>query len=62
MAPDKMLAERDPIAVMLFEKYQSVRMPNLSLGSPEVGDLLLYLDTRNSAPREQARKESVSTQ
>jgi len=60
LAPDKMLAERDPIAVMLFEKYQSVRMPNLSLGSPDVGDLLLYLDSQSSPSRQPARKESIS--
>jgi protein SCO1/2 len=60
MAPDQMLTERDPIAVMLFEKYQNVRMPNLSLGSPDVGDLLLYLDAQSGPPREPARKDSVS--
>jgi protein SCO1/2 len=60
MSPDKMLAERDPIAVMLFEKYENVRMPNLSLGTTDVGDLLLYLDSQSSHPRQPARKESAS--
>jgi protein SCO1/2 len=64
-APDKMLAERDPIAVMLFEKYQTVRMPNMSLGSTDVADLLLFLEARSGAKHdptrhEHAPKETVS--
>src|SRR5256886_3206563 len=39
-APDKMLAEGDPIAVALFEKYQYARMPNLRLSSDEVAAVL----------------------
>jgi len=59
-APDKMLAEGDPIAVALFEKYQYARMPNLRLSSDEVAAVLSYVETRSGAPREQARKDSVS--
>ena len=60
MAPDQMLAERDPIAVVLFEKYRSARMPNLRLSSSEVAALLSYVEARSGAVREQARKDSVS--
>jgi protein SCO1/2 len=59
-APDKMLAEGDPIAVALFEKYQYARMPNLRLSSDEVAAVLSYVEGRSGAAREQARKESVS--
>ncbi len=62
MAPDQMLAERDPIAVALFEKYRSARMPNLRLSSSEVAALLSYVEARSSASREQARKDSASAQ
>jgi protein SCO1/2 len=58
MAPDKMLAERDPIAVALFEKYQYARMPNLRLAPPEVAAVLSYVEARSGAPRGQARKDS----
>jgi len=60
MAPDKMLAERDPIAVALFEKYQYARMPNLRLSSDEVAAVLSYVEARSGASREQGRKDSAS--
>jgi protein SCO1/2 len=59
-APDKMLAEGDPIAVALFEKYQYARMPNLRLSSDEVAAVLSYVDARGGAPREPVRKDSVT--
>ena len=49
--PDKMLAEGDPIATALFEKYKDARMPNLRLGSADVSAVLTYLETKSSAPR-----------
>ena len=42
--PEKVLAEGDPTAVELFQKYKQVRMPNLRLGDEEVADLVSYLD------------------
>jgi protein SCO1/2 len=59
-APDKMLAEGDPIAVALFEKYQYARMPNLRLSSDEVAAVLSYVDARGGAPHEPVRKDSVT--
>jgi len=61
MAPDKMLAEGDPIAVALFEKYQYARMPNLRLSSAEVAAVLSYVDARSRAPREPVRKDSITS-
>ena len=48
-APDKMLAEGDPIALALFEKYQYARMPNLRLSSDEVAAVLSYVEGRGAA-------------
>jgi len=48
-APDKMLAEGDPIATALFEKYQYARMPNLRLSSDEVSAVLSYVEGRGAA-------------
>src|SRR6185369_8493888 len=44
-APDKMLAERDPIATALFARYKAVRMPNLHLGEDDIAALLSYLQS-----------------
>lgn len=57
--PDKMLAEGDPIAKALFEKYKSTRMPNVSLGAADVAAVLAYLESRDAPPRAQT-KESAS--
>lgn len=60
MAPDKMLAEGDSIAVALFEKYRYTRMPNLRLSPDEVAAVLSYVEGRSRAPREPARKDSIT--
>jgi protein SCO1 len=43
-APDRMLAEKDSIAVALFAKYKSVPMPNLRLSEGEIAALLAFLE------------------
>ena len=58
--PDKVLDEKDPIAVELFAKYKDVRMPNLSLGAGEVAVLLSHIEKASLAAAEPARKASVS--
>lgn len=45
--PDKMLAEKDPIAVELFAKHQKVAMPNFSLNEKDVNNLIDYLETES---------------
>jgi hypothetical protein len=58
LAPDKMLAAGDPIATALSNKYKAVRMPNLSLASSDVADVIAYLEAHGGgAPRERAQKE-----
>ena len=59
--PDKMLAESDPIAVALFNKYKAVRMPNLRMGSGEVAAVLSYLDWSSKAAPDKARSVSLTT-
>ena len=46
--PDKMLAERDPIAMSLYVKYKN-EMPNLLLGAPDVEALVTYLEAKSVA-------------
>jgi protein SCO1/2 len=50
--PDKMLAEKDPIAMYLFNKYKEVRMPNQGLHEVDVAVILGYIDAQTTALRE----------
>lgn len=43
--PDKLLAEKDPLAVSLFEKYGQVQMPNLRLAGEDVAAIIQFLHT-----------------
>jgi protein SCO1/2 len=62
LAPDKMLEAGDPIATALFNKYKTVRMPNLSLAAGDVADVIAYLEAHGgSAPREKAQKKDSVT-
>jgi cytochrome oxidase Cu insertion factor (SCO1/SenC/PrrC family) len=45
--PDKMLAEKDPLATALLARYQGIPMPNLRLTDAEVGQLLGYIDSES---------------
>lgn len=53
--PDKMLAEGDPIATALFEKYKRIPMPNVGLHDVDAATLVEYLERESSA-----RAESVN--
>ena len=46
--PDKLTAERDPVALSLLAKYK-VRMPNLGLTSHDAADLIEYLEEQSRA-------------
>jgi protein SCO1/2 len=41
--PDRMLAEKDPLAVELFRQYNQVAMPNLQLGEQDIQALFQYI-------------------
>lgn len=47
-APDQMLAEADPIATQLFNKYQKLSMPNLRLNDADVEALIVFLEANTS--------------
>ncbi len=46
--PEKMLAEKDPIAMELYGQYNNVPMPNLYLNKREVNALIDYMDAETS--------------
>jgi len=43
-APDQMLAQKDPLAMLLYEQYNRLAMPNLRLGDAEVSALMAYME------------------
>ena len=57
--PDKMLAEKDPVAVELFKKYRNVRMPNLSLGPDDVAVLLTHIEKESGAAVAQVQNAAL---
>jgi protein SCO1 len=44
MEPDKMLAEKDPLAMDLLAKYNNLPMPNMRLNNKDAQALLDYLE------------------
>ena len=47
MEPDKMLAEKDPVAIALKEKYK-ISMPNMRLNQQDVESVIAYLESRKA--------------
>jgi hypothetical protein len=45
------LAEKDPTATALYNKYQQVQMPNTQLGDLDVTALLAFLESQDSTHR-----------
>jgi protein SCO1/2 len=45
--PEKMLAEKDPIIMELYAKYQNLAMPNMRLNEVEVAALIEYMDAES---------------
>ena len=45
--PDKMLAEKDPVAATLYAKYKEVPMPNLRLSDRDTELLIAYLESES---------------
>ena len=41
--PEKMINEKDPIALELYERFNKVMMPDMGLGEADVSDLLQYM-------------------
>ncbi len=50
VAPDKLLAEKDPTAVQLLQEYNNIAMPNLGLTEAEAAAVLAYLESQAAQP------------
>jgi protein SCO1/2 len=42
--PDKLLAEKDPIAIELYNRYNQIIMPNLRLSDADIDGLIKYME------------------
>ncbi len=62
--PDKMIEEKDPIAIAMLKQYNNLPMPNLRLNALEINDLLDYFkesDTRHTkATRQKVLDDAFS--
>lgn len=45
--PEKMIAEKDPVATALFKKYKQIRMPNLHVGPDDMNALISFLASQD---------------
>jgi protein SCO1/2 len=57
--PEKMLAEKEPIATALYEQYKQVRMPNLALSDDEIGAILGQIEKLSPPPQKTARNMAM---
>jgi len=57
--PDKLLAEKDPIATALFKQYKEVQMPRLGLAEADVNVLIDFMKRETASFRE---REKAGTQ
>ena len=63
--PDQMLAEKDPLAMALYEEYNRVPMPNLRLTDTDVDNLFDYIEEESRVvqrQREMRRAEAEKHQ
>ncbi|MFA5923820.1 MAG: SCO family protein [Methylococcaceae bacterium] len=49
--PDKLLAEKDPLALDLFNRYKKIVMPNFRLSDADVEALITYMEATSKAAR-----------
>ena len=47
--PEELLAEKDPLATALFQKYKQVRMPNLGLDNEATDQVISFLEAQSAA-------------
>ena len=53
--PDKLLAEKDPIATALFKQYKEVQMPRLGLAEADVNVLIDFMKRETASFREREK-------
>jgi protein SCO1/2 len=51
--PDKMLAEKDPIATPQMARFRNLAMPNLKLSQKDIADVMAFLDSESKSVMEE---------
>lgn len=59
-APDKMIADKDPIAIELLQKFNQIPMPNLAVSQDEAKDIISYIDQISISQNASPQKVQVS--
>jgi hypothetical protein len=59
--PEKILAEKDPIIMGLYEKYNNVAMPNVHLKTLEVNSLIDYMETESRRIEKEKKDSAVAS-
>lgn len=59
--PDKVLAEKDPIATALYKKYNSVNMPNLRMSPEDLHSLIDFLERQGATQDKTAASADKSS-
>ena len=54
VAPDRLIAQKDPIATQLLQEYRNLPMPNMGVSDADAAALLVYLGSQGAAPSAQA--------
>ncbi len=60
MAPDRMLAEKDPLAMALLAAYDNVPMPDLRLNRNEVESLLTFIGEESQRKMRETRSSEAA--
>jgi protein SCO1/2 len=55
LEPDRMLAQHDPVAMTLFARYKTVRMPNLSLTLEDTEKVIKYIQKQSKTAEHASR-------
>lgn len=56
--PDRMLAEKDPTAMAMYNQYNKLAMPNLRLDDKDIANLLAFINEESALPID-ARRVAV---
>jgi protein SCO1/2 len=58
LEPDRMLSQHDPIAMTLFGRYKSVRMPNLNLTPEDTEKVIKYIQDQSKVAGQHASSDA----
>ncbi len=57
--PDKMIKDKDPIIMALYNKYNKIAMPNMQLNNVEVQALIKYMQKESRRIEKQRKKQRI---